>query len=102
MAHGGHQQLGHDPPRSYVGHAIISFILYYLGFWVVGLILNILFLSEARTHQRRTGQSPAGVGCLWLLIAVHVVLPLALVAIALVVVMIALAVGLLSMSDLPI
>lgn len=102
MATGGGWRAGPDPQKNYVGHAVITLILYYLGFWIVGLILNILFLSDARNHQRQTGRAASGVGCLWLLIAVHLVLPLVLALLAAVVLLIALAVGALSMADLPI
>jgi hypothetical protein len=87
--------------KSYVGQAVLTFFLYYLGFWIVGLIVNILFLNEARDYQRTVGRSPSGVGCLWALIIVHVAVPAVLAMIALLVLVVALAIGAVSMSDLP-
>lgn len=66
-------------PSSYVGKAFISFALYYLGFYIIGLISNIIFLSEANREERLIGTSPPGKGCLQVLIWIHVVLPFVII-----------------------
>lgn len=62
--------------KSFVGPAWITFFLYYIGFWIGGVIANILFLNSARTTQRVIDRDPPGLGCLWFLIWVHIFLPL--------------------------
>jgi hypothetical protein len=62
--------------ESFVGRAFIALILYYLGLYIVGLILNIVFLSNANGIRNRTGSSPSGRGCLLFLIWTHFWIPL--------------------------
>jgi hypothetical protein len=67
--------------KSYTGAAVLVFILYWL-FWIPGLIVNVMYYTEAKRTERLAGQSLPGVGCLtvmlWLnsLLAVIVVLGL--------------------------
>lgn len=54
--------------KSYTTSAIITLIAYWV-MWLPGLILNVIFLREARANERIAGHSLPGVGCLrWLLI----------------------------------
>lgn len=50
-------------PRDYTVMAIVILILYWV-FWLPGLIVNIVMLSEANQVQRETGMAPEGKGCL--------------------------------------
>jgi thiosulfate reductase cytochrome b subunit len=61
------------PAKSYLGEAFITLILYYLGFGVIGLIANLLFLSNARRDER-LGLITQNVGCLQVLLWVHILL----------------------------
>ncbi len=61
--------------ESFVGRAFIALILYYLGFYIVGLILNVVFLSNANSIRNRSGTSPSGRGCLLFLIWTHFWIP---------------------------
>ncbi|MGC9316603.1 MAG: hypothetical protein ACP5KN_01035 [Armatimonadota bacterium] len=62
--------------RRYGGAAVLTWFLYYVGFGLIGLIVNIIYLSEARRHAQTSGTAPAGTGCLWALLVVHIALPL--------------------------
>lgn len=62
--------------KSYYGPALISLALYWILFWIGGLIANIVYLNSAYNAKKVSGKSPEGLGCLWILILVHVVLPL--------------------------
>lgn len=64
--------------KSYITAAVLTLILYFL-LWIPGLIANIMYLTEARRMQGIAGQSLPGVGCLWILLLLNVVLPLVLV-----------------------
>lgn len=66
--------------KSYVGSAFLTWIMYYIGFYIIGLIMNIVYLGQAAETARITGSSPSGRGCLQLLIFVHVILPIILIA----------------------
>jgi len=65
--------------KSYVGAAFLTWILYYIGFYIIGLIMNIVYLNQASTTSKVTGTSPSGYGCLQFLIFVHVILPILLI-----------------------
>ena len=65
--------------KSYVGAAFLCWLLYYVGFWVVGFVVNLVYLSQAKRVQRETQHSPSGKGCLSLLLFVHFWLPLMLI-----------------------
>ena len=65
--------------KSYVGSAFLTFILYYIGFYIIGLIANLLFLSDAKKTRQITGASPSGRGCLILLLWTHLFIPLLLI-----------------------
>jgi hypothetical protein len=61
------------PEKSYLGEAFITLILYYLGFGLIGLIANLIFLSNARRDERQ-GVITSNVGCLQILLWVHIAL----------------------------
>jgi hypothetical protein len=63
-------------PKSLTFKAIVTLILYYVGFWILGFVANLIFLGEANREKERTGQSPSGSGCLSILFFFHVQLPL--------------------------
>jgi len=48
----------------------------YLGFFLFGLIANLMFLSSAKREQQSFGYRPAGLGCLVLLLWIHLILPI--------------------------
>jgi hypothetical protein len=64
-----------SPKKSFVAPAALSLVMYYVGFYVVGLILNITFLTQSNQIQETTGESPQGRGCLWALLIVHLWIP---------------------------
>ena len=64
--------------KSFVGPAWLSFFLYYIGFWIGGLVANILFLNSARYTKRIINRDPPGMGCLWALIWLQII-PLAII-----------------------
>lgn len=59
--------------KSYTGSAVLTFFLYWL-FWLPGLIVNIIFLKEAKQNERMAGRSLPGVGCLQILLWVQIIL----------------------------
>lgn len=65
--------------KSYVGSSILTLILYYIGFYIIGLIANLLFLSQANHTQRITGDSPPGRGCLLFLVWIHLGIPVLII-----------------------
>ncbi len=65
--------------KSYVGSAVLTLILYYVGFYIVGLICNLIFLSQAKQSQKIIGSSPSGKGCLDFLLWTHLLIPIILV-----------------------
>ncbi|MBN2182808.1 MAG: hypothetical protein JW715_12930 [Sedimentisphaerales bacterium] len=67
--------------KSYVGPAFLAWILYYIGFYIIGLIVNICYLSSANRIRRETGISPSGKGCLQFLLFVHFWIPLIIILI---------------------
>lgn len=66
------------PPRSYIGSAIITFLLYFVGFWIIGVIVNSVYLSSAAAEKKRTGIQPEGRGCLlalaWVMVGIPVLI----------------------------
>ena len=67
--------------RSFVGSAFLTWIMYYVGFFIVGFIMNLSYLGEAKKIKEYTGQSPEGMGCLQFIMFTHVYLPIILVII---------------------
>ena len=67
--------------KSYVGSAFLAWILYYIGFYIIGLIVNICYLSSANRIKRETGISPSGRGCLQFLLFIHFWFPLIIIII---------------------
>ena len=62
--------------KDFVGPAFLAWLLYYIGFYFVGLIVNICYLSSANSIERDTGVRPKGKGCLQFLMFIHFTLPL--------------------------
>lgn len=63
--------------KSYTGAAVLVFFLYWL-FYLPGLIVNYLYLREAKRMEKVAGQSLPSVGCLSVMLRLN----LAAIAIA--------------------
>ena len=70
--------------KSFVSQAFLTLLLYYVGFYIVGLIFNVVYLVEANRIQKMAGQSPSGKGCLTFLLITHLVGPVLIVILFLV------------------
>lgn len=68
------------PVRSYLNAAILTLILYIIGFGIVGLIANVAYLSSAKRTELETGEIPEGKGCLVALLWVFLWIPLIVLA----------------------
>jgi TRAP-type mannitol/chloroaromatic compound transport system permease small subunit len=68
--------------KSYVGPAWVTLLLYYIGFFFVGFICNLVFLSKSKESMRITGSSPSGRGCLLFLLWTHIIIPILILIIA--------------------
>jgi hypothetical protein len=64
-------------PQSFTTPAVICMVLY-CTLWLPGLIANIVYLVEARKARTLTEATPQGYGCLWALLLVAGILPLAI------------------------
>ncbi len=62
--------------ESYTGKAVLTLALYYFGFFLVGFVLNIVFLVDSNRTKRNTGKSPNGRGCLIILLLWHLIIPI--------------------------
>lgn len=62
--------------KSYGGKAFFTWFLYWVG-WLPGVVMNFVYLSDAKGVARLTGRNPNGMGCLWFLLITHFLLPLA-------------------------
>src|SRR5690606_11701293 len=51
------------PPKSYLGEAVLTLMMYYFGLWVAGFIANLYFLRQVR-RDRAEGIPTKYVGCL--------------------------------------
>jgi hypothetical protein len=49
--------------KSYVGASVVTFLVYWL-FYLPGLIVNLMYLSDANKTSDLAGQKPSGYGCL--------------------------------------
>lgn len=56
--------------KDYMGEALLTLLLYYLGFGLFGIIANVLFLNGARDKQA-SGIPVKNVGCLQWLLWIH-------------------------------
>ena len=68
--------------RSFIGPAFLTWLLYYVGFYIVGLIVNFAYLSSAKRSKIISGVNPSGRGCLILLIWIYFILPLFIIIVA--------------------
>lgn len=78
-----------SPPKPFIWQSILTFFLYYLGFWIIGFIANLIFLGDAKREKERTGRTPSGSGCLDILIFFHVTVPVLLICISLILLILA-------------
>lgn len=65
------------PPHSYAGEALLAAMLYWLGLGISGLVTNLLFLRRLRADHA-AGRPTRNGGCLWVVLALHLTLFLAL------------------------
>jgi Trk-type K+ transport system membrane component len=65
------QPYGYRPEKDYLGEALITLVLYYVGLGIVGLIVNIVFLGNARRDQSM-GIMTRNVGCLQAILWFHI------------------------------
>ena len=65
--------------KSYVGSAWLTLLLYYIGFYIVGLIVNLVYLSKAKQTMKITNNSPSGRGCLIFLLLTHLIIPIIII-----------------------
>ena len=59
--------------KSYVSRALLTFVLYWFGFFIIGFIANILYLSDANKVRRVIGRSPPGRGFLLFILWFHII-----------------------------
>jgi len=55
--------------KGYIGASVITFFVYWL-FYLPGLIVNLLYLNDAKKTAKIAGQKPAGYGCLVALLVI--------------------------------
>lgn len=67
--------------KSYIGPAVLTFFVYWL-FYLPGLIVNLLYLSDANRTARIAEEQPSGYGCLVVLLILGLI-PLAIGALLL-------------------
>ncbi len=67
------QQPYYRPQKDYVGEAFLTLALYIFGFWIVGFIVNIIFLSNAKRDESM-GIATQNVGCLQALLWIEITL----------------------------
>ena len=58
--------------KSYTGSAVLTFFLYLL-FWFPGLIVNFVYLNEAKRMEKVAGQSLPGTGCLSVMLWLNII-----------------------------
>ena len=58
--------------KSYTGSAVLVFVLYWL-FWFPGLIVNFIFMQEAKRTEKIAGRSLPGTGCLVLMFWLNII-----------------------------
>ena len=76
------------PEKSYTNSAALTLILWLL-FWPAGLIMNWVYLGEARRTQQVLGRAPEGKGCLTALMIVFFWLPLTVVGVLIIALVVA-------------
>lgn len=65
--------------KSYTSQAFITILGYYLGFYIVGLIMNVVYLSSANQSKKLSGVSPPGRGLLVVILWIHLIIPVILI-----------------------
>ena len=79
----GHPTPGIDGPpmyRSFTGPAMGTLLAYILLFWVVGFVLNVVYLDQAN-RLKKEGAQLQNEGCLWALLIVFAIIPCGVVSI---------------------
>lgn len=61
--------------KTFTGKAFLTLFMYYIGFWFVGFIMNLVFLSDANRTRAITRMNPPGRGCLVALLVFHLIVP---------------------------
>lgn len=61
------------PPKSYLGEAVLTLMMYYFGLWLAGFLANLYFLRRVR-RDHEEGIPTRHAGCLHVVLWVHVVL----------------------------
>jgi hypothetical protein len=56
--------------KDYIGEALVTLLLYYIGAGVIGFVANLIFLNNAKNDQRR-GIITRNVGCLQAILIVN-------------------------------
>lgn len=83
--------------RNYIGSGLITLALYYVGFFFLGLISNIILLSETEKSKRlNNGNPPKGRNLLIILLIYHIVFPFFCFIIWFIMVFLGVGVGILS------
>lgn len=71
---GNEMEYSYHASKSYVGPAVLATCLYYFGFFIVGLIVNILFLNSAKLTRSIIQRDPPGYVFLQIILWVHLAL----------------------------
>lgn len=79
---GNEMEYSYHASKSYVGPAVLTTFLYYFGFFIVGLIVNILFLNSAKLTKSIIQRDPPGYVFLQVVLWIH----LALIIIAVIII----------------
>ncbi|MDF7808609.1 hypothetical protein P4E94_14260 [Pontiellaceae bacterium B12219] len=64
--------------KAFVWQGLIALILYYVGFYIVGLIANLVFLSQAKKTSIIINENPPGFTFLKVIFWLHFTLPVIL------------------------
>lgn len=64
--------------KAFVWQGLIALILYYVGFYIVGLIANLMFLSQAKKTRSIINENPPGFIFLKVILWIHFTLPVTL------------------------
>ncbi len=77
-----------DRGKDYLVPAIITLVAYWAG-GIIGFVLNIYFLHDARRWQQENGYKPANVGCLWWTLVVNGALCICGIALVIIIISVA-------------
>ena len=71
---GNEMEYSYHANKSYVGPAVLATCLYYFGFFIVGLVVNILFLNSAKLTKSIIQRDPPGYVFLQAILWIHIAL----------------------------